>query len=222
MRLLVIFLLTLPLVAEITTDPGVDLPTRAQRRIARIAVWQPEWAGLSQANKDNAAYAAFNDWAQPHRACLTAGVRQRMGDPSATAEEIKAWVLERMAAIGNNVAEFIQEKCGDAQSYTFTATTGEQGAIQQKILVVRGTAVHAGLRGLMPFFPRILNVEPLHLGEGAQGTCTLKGTSGDCYAHAHPFHEAHLHFLEAIVAAEGALSRFDLVDDLNEVAWQSQ
>ena len=195
-------------------DPAGGLPTKAERRLARITQWQAQYEALSPTQKTNQAYIALTDM------CLESHLLQVAKNVSGleTDEEAEAWIKTKINTLA--FGELLSVFAGRCLPPTdWTPEPGEQGGIIQKILVIRGTAYANGIRQLLPVLPRIGNVPPLIWGTMSEGTATIKGVTGTCYAAAHPFHEAHLHLLEAIVTAEGALFRFDLVNSLEEIDW---
>ena len=195
-------------------DPAGGLPTRAERRLARITQWQAQYEALSPTQKINKAYIALTDM------CLESYLLQVAKNISGltTDEEAEAWIKTKI-----NILAFSERfsifagRCSPPTDWT--PEPGEQGGIIQKILVIRGTAYANGIRQLLPVFPRVGNVPPVIWGPMPEGTATVKGVTATSYVAAHPFHEAHLHLLEAIITAEGALSRFDLVNSLEEIDW---
>ena len=132
--------------------------------------------------------------------------------------EAAEWVEDRLSVLAfGNALDLLDDHCEAPTGWT--PASGEQGEVVNKILVIRGEAYANGIRQMFPVLPRIGSVPPLTWGPMATGTCTVNGTAGDCYASHHGFHEAHLHLLEAIVTAEGAITRFTLVDSLVDVGW---
>jgi hypothetical protein len=197
------------------TDPGAGLPTRAQRHLARTAQWQAQYEALTPTQKTNQAYNAVTDLFK--EACLLAAAKRISG--LETDAEAEAWLKTKIntLALLNNL-KVLDDRCPPPTDWT--PEPDEQGGTIRKILVIRGEAFANGIRQLLPVLPRIGSVPPITWGPMPQGTATVKGISGTCFAASHPFHEAHLHLLEAIVTAEGALSRFDLVDSLEEIDWE--
>ena len=191
-------LLALPLCAAIN-DPGVDIVDAAERKTARIAVWQPAWEGFTADQKQNFAYEAFFDWTASCRATIVPLIRQAMGDPEAIASEMKAWIKSEFSVLAlNKVHDFLVARgCASAPS---------GGA---PVVIVASTLSAArAFRRRLPFLPAI---------NGAAGSLYMGspnvGADGRV-AWGHRFAEAHLHLLEAIIKAEGAGAQFQMLEAL--------
>lgn len=196
-------LLALPLCAAIN-DPGAGVEDAADRKAARIAVWQPAWEGFSAAQKQEFAYQAFFDWTFTCRATIVPLIRQAMGDEDATAAEMKAWVKSEFSVLAlNKVHGFLAAR---------GCSSGPSGGAPVVIMASTLNAARA-FRRRLPFLPAIEGAaSPLYMGSpnvGADGRV----------AWGHGFSEVHLHLLEALIRAEGAAARFQILDAL-PADWQ--
>ena len=203
LRLALLALLTLPLLAAIN-DPAADIEDAAERKAARIAVWQPAWEGFTADQKANFAYDAFFDWTTSCRGAIVPLIRQAMGDPEATAGEMKAWIKSEFSVLAlNKIHGFLAARgC---------ASGGGGGA---PVVIVASTLNAArAFRRRLPFLPRITGAaEPLYMG-----TPNVGGDGRVAWGHRFP--PAQLHLLEAIIRAEGAGAQFQMLDRLPE-DWQ--
>jgi hypothetical protein len=207
MQLIILLLLmSMSLLAELS-DPGANLATSAERRAARVSVWQPQYEALSAEQVENQARQAVEDLYDP--VCLLAVIRDHMGDPQATQSAADEYLEDRLSALlTNKNLAFLEDHCGPP---AFTGSGNVQGEARRRVLVIRGVATSNGLRSMLPVLPRIEDVPPLVWGAMSEGTCTINSTTGACFAAEHDWHEAHLHLLEAIIRAEGQETRFALL-----------
>lgn len=190
-------LLALPLCAAVN-DPGANIEDAAERKTARIAVWQPAWEGFTVGQKQNFAYNAFYDWTASCRSTIVPLIRQAMGDPEAIASEMKAWIKSEFSVLAlNKIHGFLVARgCASAPS---------GGA--PVVIVASTLSAGRAFRRRLPFLPRVGDASPLYMGSpnvGADGRV----------AWGHRFAEAHLHLLEAIIKAEGAGAQFQMLDAL--------
>jgi len=204
MKLIFTLLLCLPLMAKIA-DPGEGLPTAAQRRIARLEVWQPQWAGLSAAGKKTFAYNAFYDIAQPYRDCLLTNIRDLNDAPYMTVAEAKVWIEEQFQTWElTTIPDWVIGNCASTQTEAVTGTGGDGGS-RDTVLIIANHTVAKALRAMLPFLPRIGSVPPVSFSAPV-----IEASPGTRVAYRWDAQEVHLHLLEAIVRAEGKLGAFSL------------
>lgn len=222
MRILIaILIFALPMIAALS-DPGAGLSCISTqggydgepcaRRDARLAVWGTAYGNMTDEEKTLQAVSAVEDVYGP---CLYEIVKRRSGNPDITPAEARLWVGARLNALNTNeVPEWARERCA-APSYT--PIPGEQGGVIHKTLVIRGAVVANTIRRRWPTLPRIGNVAPLDWGTMTHKVCTVGSNDYDIYLSRHPWPEATLHAIHTIVAGEGKLSNFYLVNDLSEL-----
>lgn len=201
---LFIALLALPLLAALN-DPAADIEDAAERKAARIAVWQSAWEGFTADQKQDFAYDAFFDWTSSCRSSIIPLIQRAMGDPEATAGEMKAWIKSEFSilALAKNHGFLAARGC---------ASGGGGGA--PVVIVVNTLNAARAFRRRLPFLPRVGDASPLYMGTpnvGADGRV----------AWGYGFDPIHLHLLEAIIRAEGAGAQFQILDKL-PADWQSQ
>lgn len=216
--LLAILIFALPVIAELN-DPGAGLTTRAARRTARVTQWQAQYESFSAEQIENQARLALQDLYET--SCLLDIARARMGDPTATPAEASEWVEDQLRVLAfGNILELLSDHCDPPADWT--PEPDDQGGLIKKTLVIRGIPVANGIRQMLPVLPRVGNVPPLVWGTMAHQICVIdpelpEEQRYDMIMSRHPWHESHLDLLQAIVAAEGHLSNFYLVDDLSEL-----
>lgn len=187
-------------------DPGAGEATRALRRTARVTAWQAIYEGLTDEQIQNQARVALYDFVD--QVCIEEKAANRMGG-TPSQPEIQEWIEDEMSALAaTDRMELLTEKCPGGAPYT--PEEDDQGGVYDRVLIIRATAVADGIRAMLPVLPRIGSVAPLAWGTMSEGTCTVGGTSGTCYASHYAWHEATVHLLEAIVLAEGRADNFAL------------
>lgn len=217
-RLLIALLCVLPLAAEYP-DPGAGLATRAARRAARLADWQTTWEGLSAENKENAARQMLQDNFQS--SCLLAAVREHSGEPAMSIPDAQEYIETYISQRNPDAVLDWLERYGCEPEPSYTPEEDDQGGVIHKTIVIRGTATAKGIRNYIPAFPRIGSVSSVGWGSMSHLICTVGVTDYDIYLSRHPWHEAHIDFLQSIVQAESAQANFYLVDSVDELGCDS-
>lgn len=215
-------LITLPLLAALN-DPGEGLATRNERRTARVTQWQAQYEVLTAEQIQNQARSALEDLYES--SCLYQIARNK--GATGTDNDVREFIEDRLSLLlSQTKLDLLDEHCA-APAYTPSCTESTedstdcyQGELINKILVIRGVGVSDGIRSMLPVLPRVNGVPPLVWGTMSEGTCIWNAARTTCFASAHPWHEVHLHMLEAIIRAEGREDNFALVDSLVEVNWE--
>ena len=204
MRGLLALLMCLPLAAELN-DPGAGLPTTAQRRTARLAVWQPAWEGFDAAQKANFGYDAYYDMARPHATCMLDEIRKINNNPAMTVAEVKTWIEGEFALQElSETMVWADAHCASPTQVNWTSTGGD-GGTRDVVLVIATRTVAKALRNMLPCLPRIGTAQPIMFGSP-----NIEVSPGTRVAYRWPAEEVHLHMMEAIVRAEGAIAAFSL------------
>ena len=218
MRLAIALLIALPGWAALV-DPGAGLKTPDARRTARVAAWQAAWANMGLNAKQAQARMGFQDLYEPR--CLYEIVKRKTKDSTISPRDAELWVESTLAVLlRDKTIAMLDSRCDAPRDWT--AEPAEQGGTVRRVLVISGRAYADGIRRRMPILPRVGSVAPMVWGTMSESTCTFTGSEADrgpCYASEHEWSEAHLHLVEAIVLAEGAIARFRLVASLDDVAW---
>jgi len=218
MRLAIILLMASPLWAALV-DPGAGLKTPAARRTARVAAWQTAWTNMDLSAKQSQTRGGLQDLYEPK--CLYEIVKRQTKDAQISPRNAELWIESTLAVIPvDKITGMLDSRCDPPSNWT--PEPAEQGGTVRRVLVISGRAYADGIRRRMPILPRVGSVAPMVWGTMSESTCTFTGSEADrgpCYASEYEWSEAHLHLVEAIVRAEGAIARFRLVASLDDVRW---